>query len=146
MTIANKLSSHLLGIATVVALVSGAVPASADVCHNVDLAVQNNKNVKIRALSFDYKFSNDNTWRTEGFTDTEVSAGTFKTVAFDQDLPGGEGNRLLSLRLHFQAWCGGKWSVQFTSAEDTVFDDTSNCASFSGRSYRLDLSSSDVCD
>ena len=59
---------------------------------------------------------------------------------------GGEGNELLGLKLHFQAWCGGKWSIEFISQEDTVFDDTSPCASFSGRSYRLDLPSSDVCD
>jgi hypothetical protein len=146
MTIANKLSSHLLGITTVAALVAGATPASADICHNVDLAVQNNKNVKIRALSMEYKFTNDNVWRTEGFNNVEVAATSFRTVAFDQDLPGAEGNRLVGLKLHFQAFCGGKWSVEFVSAEDTLFDDTSTCASFSGRSYRLDLSSSDVCD
>lgn len=146
MSITNKLSSRLFGIVTFAALASAAVPASADVCHDVDLAVKNNKNVKINALWMEYKFANDNVWRSEGFEDVEVSAGTFQTVAFDQQLPGGEGNRLVGLKLHFKAWCGGKWSVEFVSAEDTVFDDTSACQSYSGRSYRLDLPSSDVCD
>jgi len=50
-------------------------------------------------------------------------------VAFDRDLAGGEGNRLVGLKLHFQAWCGGTWSINFVSVEDTVFDDTSTCQS-----------------
>jgi hypothetical protein len=146
MTIINKLSWRIVAISTFAALAGAAVPASADVCKNVDLAVKNNKVNKINALSMDYIFENDNTWHTEEFGDVEVAAGAFQTVAWDQNLPGGEGNRLAGLVLHFQAWCGGKWSVKFISAEDSTFDDTSMCQSFSGRSYRLDLSSSDVCN
>ena len=143
MSHAAVMVSRLCVIAGVVA---GIAPARADVCRHVDLAVENNKGMKIKATSMEYKFANDNVWRTEGFDDVEVSAESFRTVAFDQNLDGGEGNRLVSLKLHFQAWCGGKWSVPFVSQEDTVFDDTSECESFSGRSYRLDLPSSDVCD
>jgi hypothetical protein len=146
MTIINKLCSRVLAISTFAALAGAAAPASADVCHRVDLAVQNNKVTKINALSIDYIFDNDNTWHSEEFDDVEVAAGAFKTVAFDQNLSGGEGNQLQGLVLHFQAWCGGKWSIKFISAEDSTFDNTSECVSYSGRSYRLDLSSSDVCN
>lgn len=141
---ANSIS--MLGVACGLVAMLAAVPARADVCHDVDLAVQNNKGMKIEALNMEYLFANDNQWRTQGFGDEEVAAGAFKTVAFDKDLAGAEGNELLSLRLHFKAWCGGKWSVEFVSVEDTDFDNTAPCASFSGRSYRLDLPSSDVCD
>ena len=48
-------------------------------------------------------------------------------------LPGGEGNELIGLKLHFQAFCGGKWSVNLVSGVDSTFDDTSDCESFSGR-------------
>jgi hypothetical protein len=146
MTIINKLSLRVLAISTFVALVTAAAPASADVCKNVDLAVKNNKITKILAESMDYIFENDNVWHGEAFDDVEVAAGAFKTVAWDQNLSGGEGNRLKGLVLHFQAWCGGKWSIKFVSVEDSTFDDTSECQSFSGRSYRLDLSASDVCN
>lgn len=138
-----KIASRLLGLATFVALVA---PSHADTCKKVDLAIKNNKATTVRALSMEYKFANDNQWHTEAFTNVDVTSGAFKTVAFDQDLSGGEGNKLISLKLHFQAKCGGKWSKTYISTEDTVFDDTSVCQSNSNRSYRLDLNSSDVCN
>jgi hypothetical protein len=146
MTIINKLSVRLLAITSFAALVAGAAPAHADICKNVDLAVQNNKVNKILALSMDYIFENDNQWHHEAFDDVEVASGAFKTVAWNQNLSGGEGNRLKGLVLYFQAWCGGKWSIEYASVEDTTFDNTSTCQSNSGRSYRLDLNSSDVCN
>ena len=138
------LASHLLIVTGVV--VGLAASAHADVCRNVEFTVQNNKNTKIKATSIEYKFENDNTWRTQGFTDDEVAAFSFEAVAGGEDLTGGEGNRMIALKLHFKAWCGGKWSVPFVSQEDTQFDDTSACQSNSGRSYRIGLPSSDVCD
>jgi hypothetical protein len=141
----NNLISRLFTIGTVVALAS-AGPAYADKCKKVDLAVKNGKSTTIRALSMEYKFDNDNQNRTESFPNVEVGPGAFKTVAADQDLDGGEGNKLVSLKLHFQAKCGGKWSKTFISAADTTFDDPSKCVSNSNRSYRLDLSASDVCN
>jgi hypothetical protein len=145
MTIGSNLGSRLFTLTTFVALVAVA-PAYADTCKKVDLAVKNGKSTTIKALSIEYKFSNDNQWHTESFPNVEVGPGAFKTVAFDQNLDGGEGNKLVGLKLHFQAKCGGKWSKTFVSAEDVTFDDTSPCASNSNRSYRQDLSSSDVCN
>jgi hypothetical protein len=146
MNLADKLVRRGFTFAVTLAALAGAAPAHADVCRNVDLSVMNNKNTKIRALSMEYKFENDNEWRTQGFDNDEVAAESFEEVAADKDLAGGEGNRLVGLKLHFQAWCGGRWSVNFVSQTDTQFDDTSACQSNSGRSYRLDLPSSDVCD
>jgi hypothetical protein len=138
--------SRLSILATFIAATAGTGHALADECKHVDLAVQNNKATRILATSMDYKFANDNVWRNEDFNDVEVASGDFETIAIDQNLSGGEGNRLIGLRLHFEAKCGGKWSVPLLSGTDDVFDDTSVCQSFSGRSYRLDLSSSDVCN
>lgn len=144
MSIGTKFASRLITVSTLVAL--GAAPAGADPCKKVDLTVRNNKATTIKALSMEYKFANDNQWRSEAFNNVEVGSGAFKTVAVDQNLDGGEGNKLVSLKLHFQAKCGGKWSKTFISAEDITFDDTSPCQSNSNRSYRLDLAASDVCN
>ncbi len=140
MTHANKLLSPL-----VIVVAIGSSYAHADECKHVDLKVQNNKSVAIRALSMDYIFENDNVWRNEDFLSDDVLAGALHTVAYDQNLAGGEGNRLKGLKLHFKAWCNGGWTQELISQEDTVFDDTSPCESFSGRAYRLDLPGSDVC-
>ena len=129
------------------ALVTAAAPARADVCKNVDINVQNHKDMKIKAKWVEYLFDNDNQWRSVKFPDVEIPANSDEvTVATNKDLAGGEGNEMLAMKLHFEAWCGGKWSVGFVSAEDTDFDITSACVSNSGRVYRIDLPSSDVCD
>jgi hypothetical protein len=145
MTIGSNLVSRLFTITTFVAL-AGAAPAYADTCKRVDLAVKNNKSTTIKVVSMDYKFTNDNQWRNESFPNVEVGPGAFKTVAVDQNLDGGEGNKLVALKIHFQAKCGGKWSKTLISAEDTTFDDTSPCVSNSNRSYRDDVNNSDVCN
>lgn len=142
--VTRTLVTRMLTISGLVALAG--TPAYADTCKNVDLAVKNNKSTTIKALSMEYKFTNDNQWRSESFNNVEVGPGAFKTVASNQNLIGGEGNKLTGLKLHFQAKCGGKWSKTFVSVTDTQFDDTSNCQSNSNRSYRLDLPSSDVCN
>jgi hypothetical protein len=72
-----------------------------------------------------------------------VLAGATTRVARSKNLAGGEGNRLLSMKLHFQARCGGKWSKTFIGAEDTAFDDDTGCSK--GRTYRYDLPPTDVC-
>jgi hypothetical protein len=146
----SQIKSRLLSVATVMVGLASAAPAHADECKAVDISVKNAKSVKILALSVEYKFANDNTWRSEAFPNTEVDAGGFKTVATNQNLAGGEGNKLLSIKLHFKAWCGdkfgkGSWGPELVSATDSTFDDTSKCVSNSGRSYRVDVPSTDVC-
>jgi hypothetical protein len=144
LTMRNKLLSSLLVAATLGFV--GVSPAIADECKKVDFQVDNNKpSTKIKALKMEYKFTNDNTWRTELFSNVEVSANTLKTVATDQNLAGAEGNKLVSLKLHFQAYCGGKWSQTYV-ATDSSFDNTSVCQSNSGRQYRFDLASTAGCD
>jgi hypothetical protein len=124
----------------------GLAPAHADECKKVDIQVKNNKpSTKVKALKVEYKFTNDNTWRTESFSNVEVSAGALKTVASNQNLAGGEGNKLVSMKLHFQAYCGGKWSQTYV-ATDSAFDDDSKCQSNSNRAYRFDLAATAGCD
>lgn len=143
----GHLMSRVVGL-TVASLLATATatPAFADVCHKVDFGVQNNFKVKIKAISMEYAFSEDGKVRTEAFPDAEVESGKFKTVAKDQDLTGGEGYHLKSLRLHFKAWCGGKWTAELIGIDDTSFDDASTCKSNSNRSYRYDTNTKDICN
>lgn len=142
MSIRNLLSMFVVGSMLAVA----AAPAHADECKKVDFSVKNGKKATIRALAMEYKFSGDNTWRKESFPNVDVAGGAYKVIAVNQNLAGGESNKLVGLKLHFKAFCGGKWSKEFISAEDKTFDDSSQCQSNSNRSYRLDLSENDVCD
>ena len=142
------MSKHIISSLLVAATVGlvGLAPAHADECKKVDIQVKNNKpSTKIKALKIEYKFTNDNTWRTEAFSNVEVGANTLKTVASNQNLAGGEGNQLVSMKLHFQAYCGGKWSQTYV-ATDSSFDSTASCQSNSGRQYRFDLAATAGCD
>jgi hypothetical protein len=135
----------MFGVAIVLGLAFVA-PAHADECKHVDFTLQNDKIVEIRALSMDYLFSNDNQWRNEQFANVDVPRNSFRKIAWDQNLAGGEGNEMIAMRLHFKAHCTSGWTGELISVEDTAFTDTSDCVSFSGREYRLDLPSSDVCN
>jgi hypothetical protein len=121
-------------------------PARADECKRVDFGVKNNFKVKIKALKMEYLFDEDGAVRTESFADSEVDAGAFKTIAKDQNLAGGEGNHLKLLRLHFKAWCGGKWTRELVGEDDSAFDGTKVCKSNSNRSYRYDTNDADICN
>lgn len=145
MTIVHR-NLALESLVSLVSLALSSSPAAADTCKRVSLAVKNNKATTIKAIKMAYKFTNDNQERIENFPSVDVGSGAFKTVAADQNLDGGEGNKLVSLKLYFKALCGGKWSVEMVSAADTQFDDSSACQSNSNRSYRLDLAASDVCN
>jgi hypothetical protein len=128
-----------------VAALALATPASADDCKGIGIDVKNNKKTTIKALSVEYKFDADNTWRKEGFSNVEVSSGAFKAVANNQNLEHGQNQKLVGLKLHYKALCGGKWSKEFVSAVDSTFDDHGVCKSNNNRRYRVDLSGSDVC-
>lgn len=141
----NKRNSTLLAAAMVGVLVASA-PVHADECKKVDFSVQNNKQVKIKALKMEYKFTEDGKWRTENFPNDDVAAGAYETVANNQNLAGGEGNHLYGLKLHFKAWCGGSWTGALIGVADTAFDNTSRCNSNSNRSYRYDTNTSDICN
>lgn len=136
--------SNVLGLAVLSTVLAGVSPASADKCNNVNFDVKNGKTTKIKALSVEYKFVSDNTWRSEAFGNVEVGAGATKRVANSQDLADGEGERMFGLKLHFQAWCGGKWSKEFVSQVDSTFDDTTACKT--GRTYRVDVPYSNICE
>src|SRR5262249_35693390 len=107
-------------IVAVVATALGGTTASADEC-KVDINVRNGKTVKIKTLTVEYKFQYDNTWRTEQIPNVEVAAGAVQRVAANQNLAGGEGHKMLGMKLHFQAFCGGKWSKEFVTQEDKEF-------------------------
>jgi len=145
----NKFISGLLGVAAVTGVLVGASPAQADTCKSVDIKVKNNKSTKILALSVDYRFKEDGVERHESFSNTEVAAGQTKTVALDQNLPGGEGNNMQWMKLHFKVWCGpsqtsGSWSQEYVSQADSTFL-APVCKSNSGKHYVIELPATDQC-
>jgi hypothetical protein len=145
----GKLQSSILGIA--IAMVASVAPrtAAADVCHDVDIKVDNAKTTKILAQKLLYKFVEDGEERTLLFPDVEVGAGQFKTVASDQDLRGGEGNKMEYIQLIFKVWCGagagGTWLGPYTSVRDTEFLNP-YCDSYSDKVYVMHLPGTDLCN
>lgn len=119
-----------------------AVNAHAAVCHNVDIRVNNQGTIKILALSIEYMSVEDGNWHPEAFVNSEVPAGTLKTVAADQDLSFIEGHNMKHIKLHYKVWCGGQWSVEMTHTDSSFSSPT--CTSHSNKSYTVDLPASAV--
>jgi hypothetical protein len=142
MFITRTLPRILAVAALATAAGSGAV--SADECKAVDIKVRNGKPVKIKTLSIEYKFQYDGVWRKEGIPNVEVDTGALKLVASNQNLAGGEGHKMLGMKLHFQAWCGGKWSKEFVTQEDTEFGNDAPCGR--GRTYEVTVPASQICE
>jgi hypothetical protein len=134
------------GFITMAALATAlaSAPASADECKSVDINVRNGKTVKIKTLTVEYRFQFDNTWRTEQIPNVEVAPGALKLVAPNQNLAGGEGHKMLGMKLHFQAFCGGKWSKEFVTQEDNDFGNDAPCGK--GRTYEVTVPNSNICE
>ena len=120
-------------------IASTAMYAHGGACQKVDITVNNQKSVKIKALKIEYKSKEDGKWRTEDFTNTEVAKNTKKTVANNQNLSYIEGHDMSSIKLHYKKWCGGKWSKTYTTT-DSRFDKP-KCNSNSNKNYRVDVPS-----
>lgn len=106
-------------------------------CDGVTLMVKNNKSVKIKALKVEYKSVEDGKWRTEKFADESIAAGTTEVVKTNAKLEHVEGHQMKSIRLHYKKWCGGKWSVTYTTTDSTF--DSAKCVY--GKEYRVDVPS-----
>jgi len=139
----TKILPGFITVATLATALASA-PVSADECKAVDINVRNGKTVKIKTLKVEYKFQYDNTWRTESIPNVEVAAGALKLVAASQNLAGGEGHKMLGMKLHFQAYCGGKWSKEFVTQEDNEFANAAPCGK--GRTYEVTVPFSNVCE
>lgn len=112
--------------------VADAEPLAA--CQNVTLKVKNNKSVKIKALKVEYKSKEDGKWRTETFNNEVIAAGATAVVKSGASLEHVEGHDMSSIRLHYKKWCGGKWSVTYTTTDSSF--DSAKC--IYGKTYRVD--------
>ena len=115
---------------------SGAEAQPLAACQNVTLNVKNNKSVKIKALKVEYKSKEDGKWRSESFNNREIAAGATETVKSGASLEHVEGHTMESIKLHYKKWCGGKWSVTYTTTDSTF--DSAKC--IYGKTYRVDTS------
>ncbi len=115
---------------------SGADAEPLAACQNVTLRVKNNKSVKIKALKVEYKSKEDGKWRTEKFNNKVIAAGATETVKSGAALEHVEGHQMQSIKLHYKKWCGGKWSVTYTTTDSTF--DSAQC--IYGKTYRVDTS------
>ena len=144
-TLAMMSRLGVFGVVTALA----ASPAHAGKCQAVDLGVRNQTDRSIQLHSIDYKFDVDNTLHTfDVAPDAIIGPNTTRTVATNVDLLGGEGRQLLEIHAHFNAWCGGQWSVYTVHVLDTNFLNTDICESNDNREYDIDLFDSDnrYCD
>jgi hypothetical protein len=139
----TKILPRVLTVAAFATALSSAT-VSADTCKDVNLNVRNGKTVKIKTLKIEYKCMYDKTWRDESIPNVEVAAGELKLVAPKQDLAGCEGYKMLAMKLHFQAYCGGKWSKEFVTQDDTEFGNNAACGK--GRTYEVTVPYSNVCE
>ena len=133
-------------VAAALVTAAGGAMAIADECKAVDISVDNGKTVKIKTIKVEYACQYDNTARSEQIPNVEVAAGASKLVAPNQNLAGCEGHKMLWMKLHFQAFCGGKWSKEFVSQEDKSFLNDAPCGK--GRKYTVTVpsSSTSICD
>ena len=91
------------------------------------------KSVKIKALKIEYKSVEDGKWRDEGFNDEEINPGATDTVKSGAKLEHIEGQTMQSIKLHYKMWCGGKWSVTYTTTDSSFSD--AKCVY--GKTYRV---------
>ena len=106
-------------------------------CDNVTINVKNGKSVKIKALKIEYKSVEDGKWRDEGFNNEEINPGATDTVKSGAKLEHIEGQIMQSIKLHYKMWCGGKWSVTYTTTDSSFSD--AKCVY--GKTYRVDVPS-----
>jgi hypothetical protein len=138
----NKASTRVVGIVlAVVALGTIATIASADSCKNVDILLDNQTAVRVKALYANFKCEGENE-KKEMFANKEVPPTTKLPVATQQDLQGCKGKKMEYIEVHYKVLCGdGKWSKE-KFVKDTSFLNAF-CSSDAGKQYSVQLLATD---
>lgn len=128
----------LFALASVVTLVSS---ADAQSCRNVDIVLDNQTEVRVKALYANFLCEGENE-RKEMFKNVEVPEHTKLPVAHQQDLQGCKGKKMKYIEVHYKVRCGdGSWSNE-KFVHDSEFLNAF-CSSDAGKQYTVQLLAGD---
>jgi len=124
----------LMALASVVMLVSS---ASADSCKNVDILLDNQTSVRVKALYANFKCEGESE-KKEMFKNVEVPETTKIPVATQQDLQSCKGKKMDYIEVHYKVRCGdGSWSNEKFIKDSSFLN--AFCASDAGKQYTVVL-------
>ena len=124
----------LMALASVVMLVSS---ASADSCKNVDILLDNQTSVRVKALYANFKCEGESE-KKEMFKNVEVPETTKIPVATQQDLQSCKGKKMDYIEVHYKVRCGdGSWSNEKFIKDSSFLN--AFCASDAGKQYNVVL-------
>jgi len=123
-----------MALAAVVMFVSS---ASADSCKNVDIMLDNQSSVRIKALYANFKCEGESE-KKEMFKNVEVPEATKIPVAIQQDLQTCKGKKMNYIEVHYKVRCGdGSWSNEKFIKDSSFLN--AICSSDAGKQYTVVL-------
>ena len=128
----------VLALAMVITFVSSASAAS---CRNVDILLDNQSQVRIKALYANFKCEGENE-KKEMFNNVEVPENTKLPVATQQDLQSCKGKKMNYIEVHYKVRCGdSSWSNEKFIKDSTFLN--AFCSSDAGKEYTVVLPAND---
>jgi non-homologous end joining protein Ku len=133
-TMNGRALAILMALASVVTFVSS---ANADSCKNVDIKLDNQTSVRIKALYVNFKCEGENE-KKEMFKNVEVPEQTKLPVATQQDLQSCKGKKMNYIEVHYKVRCGdGSWSNEKFIKDSSFLNPY--CSSDAGKEYTVVL-------
>jgi hypothetical protein len=134
----NSALAIVLALATVITFVSSANAAS---CRNVDILLDNQTQVRIKALYAHFKCEGENE-KKEMFNNVEVPETTKLPVGPKQDLQGCKDKKMEYIKVHYKVRCGdGSWSNEKFVRDESFLN--AYCSSDAGKKYTVVLLATD---
>src|SRR5215831_17911298 len=136
--ITHTRNRHALAILVALAtLVARASSAGADSCKNVDIKLDNQTSVRVKALYANFKCEGENE-KKEMFKNVEVPENTKLPVAIQQNLQSCGGRKMNYIEVHYKVRCGdGSWSNEKFIKDSSFL--APYCASDAGKEYTVVL-------
>ena len=133
-TMNGRALAILLALAMVVTLVPS---ANADSCKNVDLKLDNQTSVRVKALYAYFKCEGENE-KKEMFKNVEVPEHTKLPVAIQQNLQSCKGKKMDYIEVHYKVRCGdSSWSNEKFIKDGSFLNRF--CSSDAGKEYTVVL-------
>jgi hypothetical protein len=128
----------VLALVMVITFVSSANAAS---CRNVDILLDNQTQVRIKALYAHFKCEGENE-KKEMFNNVEVPETTKLPVGPKQDLQGCKDKKMEYIKVHYKVRCGdGSWSNEKFVRDESFLN--AYCSSDAGKKYTVVLLAAD---
>jgi hypothetical protein len=123
-----------MALASVIMFVSS---ASADSCKNVDILLDNQTSVRVKALFANFKCEGESE-KKEMFKNVEVPEATKIPVATQQDLQSCKGKKMEYIEVHYRVRCGdSSWSNEKFIKDSSFLN--AFCSSDAGKQYTVVL-------